>query len=293
MENSNDLYFSFRTKSQKCPGEKSLCCDPVDNEIFEDTLRSSVNLKSNTEEEVCLQSDLAATIDFEHGVVCGKRDSRVYYDADQPKSFTNPGEWPWAVLIYDQSDKYLGAGALVDNHVVVTVAHKVKDFTDNPGGLRVRLGDWNPNEKDEKEEYDHVSREVECVMLHPGQDLGNTLANNVAVIKLKKRTEDLTKNNSTVAQVVTLLTGKEVQRPGNKPEGVPGSVFIETRSTIDNRLEGSARDEEETIARNYFNTVCLPKSEDQFNSYQENCWVSSWGKNQERQREVALPLLSR
>ena len=35
-----------------------------------------------------------------------------------PEGFTNPGEWPWAVLIYD-GDKYIGAGALVDNRVVV------------------------------------------------------------------------------------------------------------------------------------------------------------------------------
>ena len=31
-------------------------------------------------------------------------------------------------MIYD-GDKYIGAGALVDNNVVVTAAHKVRDYT--------------------------------------------------------------------------------------------------------------------------------------------------------------------
>ena len=36
----------------------------------------------------------------------------------------------------------------MDNDVVVTVAHKVRDYVQNPNDLIVRLGDWNPNERD-------------------------------------------------------------------------------------------------------------------------------------------------
>ena len=247
-------------------------------------------------------------MDFEKGVVCGKRDSRVYYNARQPKTFTNPGEWPWAVLIMDQRGDYVGAGALVDNDVVVTVAHKVRSFTNNPGDLLVRLGDWNPNRRDRKEEIEFVTRQVDCVLLHPEQDLDNTLANNVAVLKL-----DISKNSpltqASVAGVIDLKSAdfnyNEPERPGNRPEGVPGWNVIETDSILDTRMGIVTRDglvatdrgqdalgSPRTIVPNYYNTICLP-TENQFRNYNENCWVASWGDKQERQREIDLPLLSR
>ena len=32
---------------------------------------------------------------------------RVYYDADLDEGFTNPGEWPWVALIFNNG-KYIG-----------------------------------------------------------------------------------------------------------------------------------------------------------------------------------------
>jgi len=286
--------------SRQCPLGTYLCCDPVDNEIF-------TNSAADSGQDVCLDSNTIATQDFAHGVVCGKRDSRVYYNAQQPDTFTNPGEWPWAVLILNEAGDYVGAGALVDNDVVVTVAHKVRSFTNNPGALKVRLGDWNPNRKDPKEDFDFVERDVDCVILHPEHDLDNTLANNVAVLKLDIKSP-LTQPS--VADVITLFSGMETpnfvepERPGNKPEGVVGSNVIETRSALDLRL-GLVADEKDLdplgkpriddtvfMLPNYYNTICLPKR-DQFRNYNENCWVASWGVKQERQREIDLPLLSR
>ena len=78
-----------------------------------------------------------------------------------------------------------GAGAMMENDVVVTVGHKVVDYLSNPRGLTVRLGDWNPNKKDKDEEFPHIEVPVECVKVHPGADLRGTLANNVAVSKLR------------------------------------------------------------------------------------------------------------
>ena len=72
----------------------------------------------------------------------------------------------------------------MNNDVVVTVGHKVKNFVDNPAGLTVRLGDWNPNRRDPKEEHPHIEHSVKCVRIHPDADLTGTLANNVAVLKL-------------------------------------------------------------------------------------------------------------
>ena len=44
----------------------------------------------------------------------------------------------------------------MENDVVVTFGHKVKDYISNPLGLTVRLGDWNPNKKDKDEEFPHI-----------------------------------------------------------------------------------------------------------------------------------------
>ena len=39
---------------------------------------------------------------------------------------TNPGEWPWAVLIF-RGETYVGAGVLLDNNLVATTATKVRE----------------------------------------------------------------------------------------------------------------------------------------------------------------------
>ena len=75
---------------------------------------------------------------------------------------------------------------MLDNNVVVTVGHKVKDFENNPSSLTVRLGDWNPLENDETvEEFPYIEVPVDCVKVHPDADLDASLENNVAVLKLK------------------------------------------------------------------------------------------------------------
>ena len=137
-------------------------------------------------------------------------------------------EWPWAVLIYDKGDNYRASGALVDNDVVVTVAHKVQKYVDRASSLKVRLGDWNPNGRDAEEDFDFIEREVDCVILHPDLVLTNTVSNNVAVLKLRPRNDDnRVEMRDTVRSVVSLkteeinvITVDDLDRPGNRPEGV-------------------------------------------------------------------------
>ena len=50
-------------------------------------------------------------------------------------------------MIYD-GDKYIGAGALVDNNVVVTAAHKVRDYTRQ--GYLVRISELDVSGKERK-----------------------------------------------------------------------------------------------------------------------------------------------
>jgi len=150
------------------------------------------------------------------------------------------------------------------------------------------------------------------------------LANNVAVLKLRPRDDfmvmEMKKN---VKDVITLYsnaqdldievrTADDLERPGNRVEGVRGSRIIQTRSAIDLRLglvadgrgldglggrpgggsSSSGRPSPISIVEpSYYNTVCLPSSS-QFRNYRDRCWVASWGNRQERQREISLPLLS-
>eukprot|EP00092_Neocalanus_flemingeri_P040720 GFUD01044332.1.p1 GENE.GFUD01044332.1~~GFUD01044332.1.p1 ORF type:complete len:517 (+),score=101.68 GFUD01044332.1:36-1586(+) len=292
-------------EDESCPFGQTICCNPVDSDTI--VKRLGLISQGNTLGEItvdtqaiCEDPKLSAVQDFGHGVTCGKRDSRVYYDANLADSFTNPGEWPWAVLIF-RNGKYIGAGALMDNDVVVTVGHKVEDFVNNPSGLTVRLGDWNPNRRDSAEEHPHIEKTVSCVRLHPDADLKNTLANNVAVLKLSRRGKFSNPEEKSIASVIDFKKGPE--RPADTPEGVRGSSKVERPSVLDLRLGlisqdlgldplGEGPEKTVEIPQSYINTVCLPRSERQFQNTEDNCWVAAWGQDLKRQREVDLPLVS-
>jgi len=310
QDSSDDDYIDLKQGGgqERCSLGQKLCCNPVDSDTVVGIRLGLVSGGNplgepvNTVDEICSNSKLTAVQDFGHGVTCGKRDSRVYYDANLPPSFTNPGEWPWAALIF-RNGKYIGAGALLDNDVVVTVGHKVKDFVNNPNGLTVRLGDWNPNTRDRKEEHPHITVPVGCVKLHPDADLGNTLANNIAVLKLARPERLRDDPEKAVASVIDLKSAP--QRPANAPEGVSGFSKVDGPSVLDLRLGLVANNQGKDplgdnfrearkveMPSSYINTVCIPQSERQFQNFDENCWVAAWGQDLKRQREIHLPLLS-
>jgi len=295
----------FRQGEQRtCEFGQKICCNPGPGGGFERRLGlvSSNNplgeMRVDTQ-LICEDPKLSAVQDFGNGVTCGKRDSRVYYDVGLDPSFTNPGEWPWAVLIFKDGE-YVGAGALMENDVVVTVGHKVKDYVRDSNGLTVRLGDWNPNELDNLEEHPHIVVGVTCVKLHPKEDISSTLANNVAVLKLDSvREKDvLTPEQKAVLEVVDIRSGPK--RPANSPRGVDGSSVIKGVSDLDRRLglvsqslqkDPLGAQTKREVTQSYINTVCIPSSERQFRNYRDNCWVAAWGQDLKRQREVDLPLV--
>merc|ERR1711971_24083 len=241
----SSLEFDFKQggNQDSCPVGQKVCCNPVDSDAFFTRLglvsagNTLGDIATVDTEAICQDSKLSAVRDFGHGVTCGKRDSRAYYDANLAESFTNPGEWPWAVLIF-RNGEYIGAGALMDNDVVVTVGHKVKNFVNNPRGLTVRLGDWNPNRRDNSEEHPHIEKSVKCVRIHPDADLENTLANNVAVLKLSQDDEIITTSHTNaerdVASVIDLKSAPA--RPADRPQGVRGSSKIDGESFLDLRI---------------------------------------------------------
>merc|ERR1712142_247075 len=308
---TSDL-LDLRDAGPSCPFGQKTCCDPGPGGGFKTRLNIPLTDGVDNDVEVfvdtqaiCENPKLAAVQDFGKGIICGKRDSRVYFDAKLEETYTNPGEWPWAVLIF-KDGVYIGAGAMMANDVVVTVGHKVKDFENNPSSLRVRLGDWNPLENDKIEEFPYIEVAVDCVKVHPDADLDASLENNVAVLKLKTTEDEPNKRlvrgpgnpTNTVNDIIDLR--KAPRRPANQPKGVDGFSVREGFSSLDvslglvSEIPKSLFDlRQSETPKSYINTVCLPKSEEQFQNHQQNCWVAAWGQDLKRQREVDIPLVSR
>jgi len=211
----------------------------------------------------CNDYYLPATINFEQGVECGKRDSRVFYNAIKSEAEggfvreSNPGEWPWLVLIFrsngsESDEDFVGAGTLMHDNVVITTATKGRQLQENPSVLIVRLGDWDrknhgPNFR---ESHRHKDRRVNCIILHPRFN-PRSLAYNVAVIKLG---EDIT--------------------------------------PVSNEVSNEFTNEDRSIPRSYINTACLPESRVQF-SAGRRCWVAAWGNGERTQREIDIPMVGR
>ena len=243
-----------------------------------------------------------------------KQESKSKYEGGFGE-VSNPGEWPWAVLIFSTSGDYVGSGVLVDNDVVVTTATKVQDFRD-PSLLTVRLGDFDPNLEaafNDKEDFPHAVADVECIRLHPGFDYPASVANNVAVLKIRVRQapdEGPELEQLAMRSVVSVISIRSApERDAYQPEGIEGSrrnkekdelydqssdnlisvragLLADMNQEVDalgELISGEAADK--FMARSYMNTVCLPERNDQFRAGTK-CWLAAWEDGSVEQREV-------
>ena len=236
---------------------------------------------------------------------------RAYYEGRRSEAeggsgeVTNPGEWPWAVLIFS-GDKYVGAGVLLDNDMVVTTATKVKGYEGDPGSLTVRLGDFDPTSMvNDVEDFPHLEVPVDCVKLHPYADYPDSLKYNVAILKLQIRGEPARPGPGEKISAVSLVDIRTIGRPANVPEGVEGfrrnsdkdrlykGDKLEQRADLladlNNEVDefGEFGDPVDNfIPRSYINTACLPRA-GQFPAG-TRCWVAAWGKGLKEQREVPV-----
>lgn len=327
-------FINLRSNEGACPRGQMLCCNPVPGDLFEtrigiiteDDPLGDGDIDVERTIEICEDPQLRATINYGFGLTCGKRDSRVYYDAIKSETeggqgdASNPGEWPWALLIFRNDDasgeKYVGAGTMMDNNVVVTTATKVKDFIRDPSNLSIRLGDWDPKSvgPNSREEFPHITKRVSCIKIHPKFD-DKSLVYNIAVIKLKEETNQgiQTPEEKSVASIVGIRSGPK--RPANRPEGVEGfnknlggDQSVGLRQGVRRSLEEEAELRKQLleelnnevgseatdllVPRSYINTVCLPENTRQFLGGHD-CWVAAWSNNLREQREVKLPLVGR
>ncbi|XP_014216409.1 trypsin-like [Copidosoma floridanum] len=91
------------------------------------------------------------------------------------------GSYPWQAAVLDLQEAYKGSGVLLDATHVLTAAHKVSSYVNNPASLLVRVGDWNARETTEP--FKFVQALVAKITVHPNFN-PTTLENDVAVIRI-------------------------------------------------------------------------------------------------------------
>ncbi|XP_039491782.1 phenoloxidase-activating factor 2 [Drosophila santomea] len=94
--------------------------------------------------------------------------------------------FPWVIAVLDQRDwifRYIGAGSLIKNNVVLTAAHILNDTTEDD--LLVRAGEWDTSTTNDRK---HVDLEVLKIISHEQFNRFNA-ENNVALLILKSEFE--------------------------------------------------------------------------------------------------------
>merc|ERR1711923_262259 len=128
---------------------------------------------------------------------CGRRNNnglgaRIQGFVESESQF---GEWPHMCAILhekpiEQEASYGGAepqtanlyqcgGSLIAPGTILTAAHCVEKFRQNPSQLKIRCGEWDT--QNETEPYPHQDRYVDALNIHPEYD-GRNLHNDFAVL---------------------------------------------------------------------------------------------------------------
>jgi len=199
-----------------CPGSLDVCCKNPDFiapnapiiKIPPPTQATEPNTQATYTEAPYTQVTEAPVIDppsLPQYRPCGRRNSfglgvRIQNYKDDEAQF---GEWPHMCAIlrkemisvggegkggYGQQQTqeeevmvFLAGASLIEAGVVLTGAHKVKDFASDPSSLVVRCGEWDT--QTEGEPLAHQDRNVRLVELNPEFNKGN-LVNTAALLFL-------------------------------------------------------------------------------------------------------------
>ncbi|CAH4034500.1 unnamed protein product [Pieris brassicae] len=118
---------------------------------------------------------------------CGWSNPGGYTFRDSSNTHAEFGEFPWMVAlmrkvnqnqVWDSKD-YLGGGTLIHHSVVMTIAHKLMNISNDPLLIKCRLGEWDTQNTNEI--YTHQDRDVSKILVHE-QFSSALLANDVALI---------------------------------------------------------------------------------------------------------------
>ncbi|CAG9807302.1 unnamed protein product [Chironomus riparius] len=92
------------------------------------------------------------------------------------------GSYPWFALIFQQyTNIYVGSGVLIDHMHILTVAHKISNYTLTPTSLKVRLGEWNLAPATEP--ITPIEFNVVRIFIHP-QFNSQSIANSIAILRV-------------------------------------------------------------------------------------------------------------
>merc|ERR1719430_2601266 len=205
-----------------CPGSLDVCCKDPDfvstTEAPKQDLIQTTNEEDSSEEDTSEEeSDDFVVVEPDPYIneppkfvpTCGRRNSfglgvRIQNYQDDEAQF---GEWPhmWAILkreiisgggqekggygrqqqeaLEEEVMVFQAGASLIGAGVVMTGAHKVKDFVNDATSLIVRCGEWDT--QTEGEPLPHQDRNVKEVVLHPEFNKGN-LVNTVAILFLEE-----------------------------------------------------------------------------------------------------------
>ena len=93
-----------------------------------------------------------------------------------------------AVLLLDSDLQRIGGGSLIARGIVLTAAHIVAKFRENPKALVVRCGDYDS--QGDSEPRGHQDRGVRALEIHWGFEEGTTIQyNNLAVLFMEQEFE--------------------------------------------------------------------------------------------------------
>merc|ERR550519_1556737 len=205
-----------------CNGSLDVCCKDPDfvstteapkQDLTQTTHEEDSSEEDTSEEEsddfVVVEPDPYINEPPKFVPTCGRRNSfglgvRIQNYQDDEAQF---GEWPHMCAIlkreiisgggqekggYGQQQQealeeeimvFQAGASLIGAGVVMTGAHKVKDFVDDPSSLIVRCGEWDT--QTEGEPLPHQGRGVLEVVLHPEFNQGN-LVNTIAILFLEE-----------------------------------------------------------------------------------------------------------
>ena len=113
---------------------------------------------------------------------CGRRNlsglgARIQGFTESESQF---GEWPhMCAVLHESVDHFQCGGSLIAPGVLLTAAHCVDKFRQNPTELKIRCGEWDTQHQTEP--YPHQDRKVSNIDIHPEFD-GRNLQNDFAVL---------------------------------------------------------------------------------------------------------------
>jgi len=156
-------YASLAPELSKCPGATEVCCKDPDFTITPPGLQNP-------------------KLHPPYIPQCGRRNikglgANIHGFTESESQF---GEWPhMCAVLQSPDDSYKCGGSLIAPGVVLTAAHCVDDFIQNPEELTVRCGEWDTQHDNEPKP--HQDRQVEALEIHP-KFVAKSLRNDFAIL---------------------------------------------------------------------------------------------------------------